>query len=292
MSATAIAQRLTVAAGLKPYAVDAYLRLSTASIRSAVREQHLSGMIAECQRIVPSLRDQYTHASKYPEFTEFKIRAIHAFQTQLMLRAVQVVATKVTDRGINVADIGDSAGNHCAYLRALSPIPINHTVSVNLDPIAVEKVKSKGGHAVLCRAEDLSLDTPIDLFLSFETVEHLTDPTRFLHQLAVKGGCDHLLVTVPWRRVSQVGLHELRGSTLPERLTAEGMHIFELCPQDWLLLARFSGWKPIFTQIYRQYPRFSPLRVLAPMWRSLDFEGFWGVMLTRDLLVADRYKDW
>jgi hypothetical protein len=168
-------------------------------------------------------------------------------------------------------------------------------VSVNLDPVAVEKVRAKGGDAVLARAEEIDLEgVRPDLFMSFEMVEHLTDPIRFLHRLAERGSADHLLMTVPLSPVSRFGGADLRQpvSAMPARFTAEEVHLFELCPADWLLLARFAGWRPVFERRYLQYPERAPLRLAAPLWRKLDFPGFWGVLLERDLEVARRYADW
>lgn len=79
---------------------------------------------------------------------------------------------------------------------------------------------------------------------------------------------------------------------MPARMTAEQVHVHEFSPDDWLLLARFAGWRPVFTRIYRQYPRYSPLRLTTGLWRRLDFEGFFAILLTRDLGVTRRYADW
>lgn len=57
-------------------------------------------------------------------------------------------------------------------------------------------------------------------------------------------------------------------------------------------LARFAGYRTAFERIYLQYPRRGLMRVTAPVWRELDFEGFLMLLLARDLRVAKRYTAW
>ena len=72
------------------------------------------------------------------------------------------------------------------------------TLSVNLDPRAVEKIKARVLERFLCRAEDLDLPgVDIDLFTSFEMVEHLHNPAIFFHRLAKKSSCRKILITRP-----------------------------------------------------------------------------------------------
>ena len=269
-----------------------YQDLSARSIRAAVREQGLSDLCRRLRDIWPDLGDQYTGAFdpvEYGRYWEWKMRGAHAFQMRCTMDALDAVGGD----GLVVADIGDASGNHATYIKALAkPGQVARVVSVNLDPVAVDKVRAKGGEAVLCRAEDLDLDEiRPDLFVSFETVEHLSDPLRFLHALATGGSADHLLMTVPYRRRSRFGGDLLRGD-LPARMTAEEVHFFELSPGDWQLLARFAGYATVFSRIYLQYPRYAPLRVMAPLWRRLDHEGFLALFLRRDLAMAERYADW
>ena len=56
------------------------------------------------------------------------------------------------------------------------------------------------------------------------------------------------------------------------------------------LLARLAGWIPVLRRVYWQYPRRSLLRLLAPVWRRIDFEGFLALFLKRDLSLANRYE--
>jgi len=272
-----------------------YQSLSAASIRAALREQKLDTLAAELRRVVPDLADQYSHGfdqAEYERYWEIKMRGLHAFQIRLALDALK----RMKNVDLILADIGDSSGNHAAYIRALAqPGKVAKTISVNLDPLAIEKVRAKGGEAIHSRAEELDLKgiSP-DLILSFETIEHLTDPVRFLHSLATKSNAEHLLMTVPYRRVSRFGGEFIRlpDATMPVRLTAEDVHMFELSPDDWTLLARFAGFRTVFSGIYLQYPRFHPLRLTGRLWRKLDFEGFFGMFLVRDLSLTNRYADW
>jgi hypothetical protein len=273
----------------------AYQNLSAASLRAALKEQGLEGLVGKLRRIVPDISDQYTTRTDPVEFTrywEVKTRGLHAFQVQAMLDGVQAVGRT----GLVLVDIGDSSGTHGAYLRALAkPGQVDRFIGVNLDQLAVDRIKSKGGEAILCRAEELTLaGIRPDLFLSFETLEHLFDPIRFLNKLARSGSAEWLLFTVPWARVSRFGGTHLRQSmpSARQRFSAEQVHVWELSPEDWGLLAHFSGWKPVWTRIYRQYPRFSLLRVAQPLWSRLDHEGFIGLLCRRDLGLADSYADW
>jgi SAM-dependent methyltransferase len=273
----------------------AYQFLSTASINAAIKEQGLEELAQQLRKIIPDVRDQYSGSFDENEFMRYwekKMRGLHAWQ----VRSVQESLAYIGGENIVISDIGDSSGNHATYLKALAnPGQISNVISVNLDPIAVDKINNKGGEAILSRAEDLDLHgINADFFMSFETVEHLTDPVRFLHSLATKAQAEYLFMSVPYRRHSRFGGTHIRlGDTaLPEELSAESVHIFELCPEDWILLARFAGFKAVFTRYYFQYPKNSPLRLLAPMWRKLDFEGFFGILLKRDLELADRYQDW
>lgn len=272
-----------------------YQDLSARSLDAAIAEQDLAELAAQLRRILPDVSDQYTtdfDPTEYERYWERKLRGLHAFQVLCMLDAVGALGRK----GLILADIGDSCGNHALYLKALAGEgTIDRVVSVNLDPVAVDKVRAKGGDAVLCRAEEMDLEgIRPDLFMSFEMVEHLTDPVRFLHRLAERGCADYLLLSVPLSRKSRFGGHHLRmpADKMPAAMTAEEVHVYEFSPEDWLLLCRFAGWKPVFVRRYHQYPRRSWLRATRPLWEKLDFEGFFAVLLRRDLDVARRYTAW
>ncbi len=272
-----------------------YRRLSAASIEAATAEQGLGDLRTRLRATVPDVSDQYTthfDPAEYTAYWEPKMRGLHAFQIGFVLDVLN-------DKGLSgavIADIGDSSGNHARYLKALAPPgTIGRVISVNLDPVAVDKVIAKGGDALLCRAEELDhRDIRPDLALSFEMVEHLTDPVRFLRGLATKGSADTVLISVPHARRSRFGGHHLRmpEATMPARMTPEEVHVYEFSADDWALLARFAGFRVAERRIYLQYPRRHPLRLTAPLWRKLDFEGFVMFRLERDLSVADRYTGW
>jgi Methyltransferase domain len=142
------------------------------------------------------------------------------------------------------------------YLRELSKNRFNvNTVSVNLDPKAIERIRARGLKAVLCRAEDLELpEKKVDLFTSFEMVKHLHDPASFFRRLATQFGSEKMPITVPYLKSSRVGLHFLRNRS-QEKIYAEDEHIFELSPEDWTLLLFHGGWRVTYSEIYYQYPR-------------------------------------
>lgn len=283
---------------LNAFGIDAartYQSLSATSLRAAIREQNLEQLCGKLSKVVPDLREQYTGSlddAEYRRYWELKMRGMHAWQVQMTLDALNHIGRQ----GQIIADIGDSSGNHSAYTRALAPEgQVARSISINLDPVAVDKIKAKGMEAILCRAEELDMEgIKADLFTSFQMLEHLTDPVRFLHDLAIRGNTDHLLLTIPYRRTSRFGGSHMRlpADRLPESMTAEEVHIYEFSHEDWILLARFAGWSPVFTNIYYQYPRRSPLVLIAPLWKALDYEGFLGLFLKRDLSLSKHYANW
>jgi hypothetical protein len=280
---------------IKAFLKSIYWRLARASLAAAMREQNLTAIAARLTEILPSVGDQYTMAIEglepaYQKFWHVHVRALHAFQVQAALRAFRRLGKK----GLCVADVGDSSGNHGIYLEAMAePGEISRFVSVNLDPIAVEKIRKKGREAIHCRAEELDLNViKPDIFLSFETVEHLLSPISFIHDLATKGAADYVLLTVPYVAQSRFGGIELRRKNVPDVLRAETLHIFEMSPTDWQRMFLFAGFRTETLSIYRQYPRFGFLRFMQPFWKRLDFEGFAAFLLKRDLTIANRFQDW
>ncbi len=272
-----------------------YQNLSAKSIVAATREQNLSRLMDHMRDIAPDIVDQYTYGidpEEYARYWETKMRALHAFQVNSTLDALATL-----DRDdLVVVDIGDSSGTHGEYLRGLAPSGrISRFVSVNLDPVAVEKIRRRGGEAVLIRAEELELDDIApDFLMCFETLEHLTDPLRFLHRLANNPYGENLIVSVPYRRRSRFGGSVLDRpiDSIPLKMTPEELHIFELCPADWSRMSMLAGYRTEFCRVYRQYPRFGPLRAMAPVWRNIDFEGFICLFLKRDSSVSRRYTGW
>jgi hypothetical protein len=275
-------------------------RLQTASLHAAAREQKLAELSRRLANIVPDLLDQYTTFTPDSEMVQVKLQYLHSFQVALALGAIRLVLDEAAavDRPFRVVDIGDSSGTHTLYLKSLLDQEPRLTsrssdwISVNLDPVAVDKIRAKGLRAELTRAEDLNYvtDLDIDLFMSFEMLEHLSDPVSFLGALAQRGGCEWLALTVPYLRQSRVGLHHIRHRQ--NRIVyPENTHILELSPEDWRLLFQHSGWKVASERIYRQYPRWGLWRAMQPLWRKLDFEGFYGAILRRDSTWSERYQE-
>jgi SAM-dependent methyltransferase len=269
-------------------------RAQTASIRSAVREQDLEGMVERLRRIVPDLSRQYSDYDTVTEYMETAVRSLHAFQIWLTEQAIDLVAQP--GEQLTVVDIGDSAGTHLRYLSELRDDLRLRCLSVNVDSAAVERIRAQGLEAVEARAEDLA-DHGIDadLFLSFETLEHLTDPVQAVRYLSYETRCRAFVVTVPYVRSSKVGLYHIRNGS-SEQASPEVTHIFELSPEDWTLLFQHAGWRVELQRVYRQYPSRSPLRAMQQVWsRTARFgghEGFWGAVLVRDHTWSERFSGW
>lgn len=266
-------------------------RIGFFSLKMSLREQKLEPMVESLRKIIPDVSEQESHESgPISAYFELKRRQFQAFQCRFVLESLK----QVKKPAITVVDVGDSSGAHMVYMRELTKGKLNlRTISVNLDPRAIEKIRKRGLEAVLSRAEHLSLDAPVDLFTSFEMVEHLHDPALFFHRLAMRNDESLFLMTVPYVKISRVGLHHVRGK-LMKKIYAEDEHIFELNPEDWSLLLKHSGWKVLAKAVYYQYPRrlFLLSWLLAGFWRITDYEGFWVVLLTRDKTFADLYQDW
>ena len=105
-------------------------------------------------------------------------------------------------------------------------------------------------------------------------LEHLYDPCHFLHDLAVKTQAKYFVITVPFVRKSRAGFwHIRRGQQNP--VHAEDVHIFELSPADRKLIALHSGWRVVKEKVYLQYPRRGLWGITQPIWKKMDFEGFY-----------------
>jgi len=241
---------------------------------------------------VPDISNQEESGKDiFNNYWELKRRALQSFQCSMMLKALE----HLPPMGLTVVDVGDSAGTHMLYLRELIRGKFDvDTISVNLDPRAIEKIRARGLKAILCRAEDLDLrEKKVDLFTSFQMVEHLHNPAIFFHRLAKKSLCNKMVITVPYLKESRVGLHHIRNKT-GKIIFAEDEHIFELSPEDWTLLLLHSGWSVVQSEIYYQYPRKLPIisQMLSWFWRHADFEGFWGAILEKDTTLSNLYQDW
>lgn len=266
-----------------------------AAIRQALQQQGLSELYGRLATIVPDIRDQVTayeldtplYYERHPEFLELGVRALHAFQISLVEQALASLQLEAGERTLTIVDVGDSAGTHVQYLQALHRNI--RSLSVNIDEQAVRRIRQKGLEAVRAGAEELEYhDIRPDIILSFEMLEHLPDPYRFLSNLSRVPSGLAFVVTVPYVAQSRVGLQYIRlGRRQP--VSAEGVHIFELSAEDWRLLFSFSGWRVVKDRIYYQYPRLRPLHILKPLLRASDYEGYYGAILVRDSTWRDLY---
>jgi len=265
----------------------------TKSLAASTKERGELELKNKLTSIIPDLSDQYStwKLDMDDTFLVEKIRSQHTFQINSVLKAIQFLDDK---KIINIVDVGDSSGTHLTYLKYLlsdSSININ-ALSVNLDETAISKIKQKGIEALLCRAEDLQKhDIHADIFLSFEMLEHLFDPISFLHSISENSNCKFLIITVPYLQKSRIGLRQVMNNSRDE-FFAENTHIFELCPSDWDMVFKFSGWKIIYSDKYTQYPKSGLLNLTKHEWRRIDFDGFYGVILKIDDSFSKKYKSW
>jgi hypothetical protein len=95
-------------------------------------------------------------------------------------------------------------------------------------------------------------------------------------------------------KTSRVGLHYVRNEFVADKVTAGADHIFELSPQDWLLIMKHAGWEEVFQDVYYQYPRKLPILsfLLRKLWMKSDYEGFWGILLSKNDAYMRCYTDW
>jgi hypothetical protein len=264
-----------------------YLRIK--SIKAALKEQGLQNIYDKLCQIVPDITKQYTTHRLDTEYLKTNVRAQHAFQMSVMGDVFRLIGK---NREITIVDIGDSAGTHLQYIKGLHPDIKMKCLSVNMDAKVIEHIKAKGLEAVCCRAEDLiSCGINADIFMSFETIEHLKDPISFLRDISKNSRCDFFVLTVPYLRRSRVGLHHIRNERKKD-VDAESVHIFELCPEDWKLIFKHSGWGIVKDGVYLQYPRKRPTRFMKRYWKTNDFEGFYGAILKRDKKWCNLYNGW
>jgi hypothetical protein len=273
--------------------------MQIASLKSAAREQNLNNISVLLKKAVPDLTNQFTTFKIDSEYLRIKARSQHAFQMKLTLKALSLLKdnSACLGREVSIIDIGVSSGTHTIYLRHLIQNDVIYNpfrfkfLSVNLDPIAVTKIRSKGLEAILCKAEVLfdEYNIKADLFLSYEMLEHLYDPIKFLEGMSKSAQQSYFVLTVPYMTQSRVGLYHIRHKQCRE-VYPENTHIFELSPMDWKLIFNHAGWEIVEELIYRQYPLRSWLRLMKPIWKKYDFEGFYGVILKKDRKWAGYYK--
>ncbi len=272
---------------IKPFFRKTYQLIMKTSIAKASKEQGLKNLADKLAEIVPDIMNQYTTCKIDNPYTTVKVRNQHAFQVSLVNEVISEFENPT------IIDIGDSAGTHLQYIIGLHSKNIKlQCLSVNLDAQAVEKIKQKGLDAVNARAEDLhKYNIDADIFLCFEMLEHLMNPCHFLHELSTKTNAKYMVITIPYLKNSRVGLHHIRGGAL-RNVYAENTHIYELSPNDWKLLVQHSGWNVAQERIYFQYPKREFLWITKALWRRFDFEGFYGMILTKDNTWSSKYMDW
>ena len=270
-------------------------KLLIRAIDSSCKESGRFELMKSLESVVPDVSDQYTTFEVDSAFLEKMVRGLHAFQMSLVQKACDMIEHK----NLNIVDIGDSSGTHQRYVGSEKIIKNNkeiNALSVNLDPVAVEKMKSKGLNAIECRAENLTEHSEfngesVDLFMSFETLEHLFDPISFLRSISSSEGNPYFVITVPYLKNSRVGLHQIRRNEV-EDIYAENTHIFELCPNDWKLLFQLAGWEVVYEEVYRMFPRKNPLILSSFVWKKLAFDGFFGCVLRKNEKYSSTYRSW
>lgn len=272
---------------IRPYVIEILKWIGLRSLNSAAKEQGLKKLACKLEEMVPDIRNQYTALELDNDYLKTKVRYQHAFQISLVDKIIKDFDNPV------IIDIGDSAGTHSQYIiRQYSKNNNIKCFSINSDEKAIEKIRKKGLNAVHAKAEDLdSYNINGDILLCFQTLEHMMDPCNFLYRLSSKTTAKYLIITVPYLKKSRVGLSHARG--LPKGyVTAENTHIFELNPEDWKLILKHSGWNIVDEKIYLQYPKRSIFGLTKPLWRSIDFEGFYGVLLKKDHTWSSQYLSW
>lgn len=261
--------------------------LRTRSLREALKEQKLDRTYRRLREIIPDIRHQYSSYEVDTELMELETRGLQAFQVTLAEKAMQIARASGAPERLTLIDIGDSSGAHIEYLKTLHGAV--RSLSVNVDSAAVAKIQAKGLEAVHASAEDIErYDIQPEVLLCFETLEHIPDPARFLSRLSTISTVRAFAITVPYVRRSRVSLRYIRRS-LPQVAGPETTHVFELSPGDWRPLFMFSGWRPAYEQVFWMYPRLHPMALTRPLWRRVDFEGFYGAILTPDPTWQGQY---
>lgn len=277
---------------IKKIAKNLLLKVLNYSINRSSKEQKLTEMKLKLAEIIPDLSEQYTSFKIEGDYLINKVRSQHAFQISLAQDAIKLLTSKT--KLPTIIDIGDSSGTHLKYLNDLIGKENIRVLSVNFDPIAVKKIREKGFDVIESRAELLHKNPDLDgcdIFLSYEMIEHLMDPIGFLYKMSTKSKCSYFVITVPYLNQSRVGLHQIRNHNF-DVFNSETTHIFELSPEDWDLIFKFSGWKIVKSIRYTQYPKYNLFSLFRFLWRKFDFDGFYGVILEKDDTVLKKYADW
>lgn len=239
--------------------------------------------------VLPDLSDHYTGVDLSPIF-EKKGRFLLSAQAAFVADQVREVLGK---KGTcELADIGDSDGSLQLMIKSMiSADDALQTTGINLQSEAVEKIRAKGLDAEHADAMQLAeRGRTYDVTTVMETLEHLPNPIGFLesmHEIVQA----RLVISVPYLRRSRVSLRYLDEHGPGEREpTIENVHIFELCPVDWQKIFLHAGWKLHSQRIAYQFGPRSVWRLAAPVWRRMDFEGFWLASFTEDFSARQAYS--
>jgi len=141
------------------------------SLIQANRSRGEQKLKKELIKMGKDLSDQYStfKLDMNDQYWANKIWGQHTFQVSLALKAIRMLTSR---DNINIVDIGDSSGHHLQHINEMLKDKAFKlkTLSVNLDPIAINKIQEKGMEAIKCRAEELHLQSKgleVDVFLSF-----------------------------------------------------------------------------------------------------------------------------
>lgn len=173
--------------------------------------------------------------------------------------------------GKAVLDVACGEGYGASGLRAAGAKSV---LAIDVSPEACCLARSRYSLSVACgSAEELPLaDGTLDVVVSFETIEHLTDPARFVSECArvlKPGGL--LIISSPNRPVYRLWHSELNP-----------YHVSELDESQFVSLLQ-SGFS--VTQLYCQFPtRISRCSRHALMMESSPWLGLRGVWRLRQYL--------
>jgi hypothetical protein len=268
--------------GIRSFAIDRILSMMLVALRLVVRtDAELRHWHRKTWKTVPDLRAHFIQGCLNP-FLEEKIRFLLAAQLKIVGRCVKRL--HASGQTVTLADIGDSDGSLRMTLQDEYPAGVLDDVGINLQPTAVERLRSKGLKAILADATALPDGCgPYHVVTVLETLEHLPNPVLFLEraQNLVK---DYLVISVPYVAKSRVALDYLsddRWDHRQRKATIESVHVFELSPEDWGKLFAHCGWKVIDDFVALQYPKSLTLP-LRRLWKRIDFEGFYCAALAKD----------
>lgn len=257
-----------------------YGKFRTWSIKKALQNQGLTPRYNQLKRLNIDITNQYSKESIESEYIKTKVLALHSFQMALF---AQFINYQEESNKWKVVDLGDSSGNHSRYIKKLFDKHKFLTVGVNSDKKAIERIDNNNSIGCYSSIERYTSNYYHNnseklILLMFETLEHLDNPIEVLKNIRANMNPVALIITVPFVRRSRVGLHYLRNNLKTDKeVNQENNHIFELSPDDWMLLFKYCGFKVEKAFIYYQYPRWIPF--LRYYWQAFDFEGFVGFIL-------------